>query len=57
MLEGIKSSFFLKLLFSNLEEKIKLKVIKYNKGLQNIIDISLFHYKAFSGRYWERKMD
>ena len=51
MLESIKSSFFLKLLFSLIDDVKKLKVIKYNKVLQQKIDISLYNYKVFSGRY------
>ena len=33
LLGNIKSIFFSRILFSNLDEKIKLKVIKYNKKL------------------------
>ena len=39
------------MLFSHLDEKIKLKVIKYNKKLQNNINIKLINYKFYSGRY------
>ena len=35
MLENIKSSFFIKIIFSFLDEKTKLKLVKYNKCLQN----------------------
>ena len=42
MLENIKSSFFTKVLFSYLNEEIKLKMIKYNKNLQNLLGINLF---------------
>ena len=40
---NIKSIFFSRILFSNLDEKIKLKVIKYNKKLQNLIGIKLIN--------------
>ena len=50
MLENIKSSFFTKILFSYLNEEIKLKIIKYNKNLQNLLGINLFNYKIFSKR-------
>ena len=33
MLEKIKSSYFIKNCFSNLEERNKLKLVKYNKRL------------------------
>ena len=50
MLENIKSSFFTKILFSYLNEESKLKIIKYNKNLQNLLGINLFNYKIFSKR-------
>ena len=33
------------------KEKIKLKVIKYNKHLQNEMDIKLINYKFYSQKY------
>ena len=51
MLENIKSSFFVKIIFSFLNNKTKLKLLKYNKSLQNKIDISLINYKILSQRY------
>ena len=53
LLKNIKSKYVIKILFSNLDEKVKLKAIKYNKKLQRIIDINLNNYKFFSGRYIE----
>ena len=51
MLDNIKSLFFTKILFSMQIEKNKLKLVKYNKSLQDKIDISLINYKIYSGRY------
>ena len=51
MLENIKSLYFIKIVFSYLEEERKLKLIKYNKKAQELIEINLFNYKIFSGRY------
>ena len=34
MLESIKSSYFTKIVFSYVDEKQKLKLVKYNKSLQ-----------------------
>ena len=51
MLQNSKSIYFLKRLFTFVEEKNKLDIIKYNKNMQNILDISLINYKTFSGRY------
>ena len=52
MLEKIKSAYFFnQRLFSLIEERLKLKFMKYNKGLQKNMDISILNYKHFSGRY------
>ena len=50
-MENIKSSFFVKTLFSFLDEKIKLKIAKYNKKLQNNLDINIPYYMLFSDKY------
>ena len=47
-LKNIKSEYTIKILFFHLDEKIKLKLIKYDKNLQNIIDINLNNYKFFT---------
>ena len=49
-MENIKSEFFLEKIFFQLETKRKLKLVKYNKNLQNIIGINLTNYKIFSGK-------
>ena len=54
---NIKSEYIIKILFFHLNEKIKLKLIKYNKNLQNTIDINLNNYKFFSKRYIEFEAD
>ena len=51
MLKKIKSIYFIKRLFTFVDEKDKLNTIKYNKYIQNILDISLINYKNFSGKY------
>ena len=51
MLENIKSSYIVKKLFSNLEERNKLKLSKYNKRLQNIMNISLINYMTYTYKY------
>ena len=53
IINNIKSEYTIKIIFSHLDEKIKLKTIKYNKKLQNLIDISLINYNFFAGRYIE----
>ena len=34
-----------------IDEKQKLKIVKYNKSLQNNIDINIYNYKLFTGKY------
>ena len=51
MLDNILSFYFIQKLFSNVKEKIKLKIVKYNKSLQKKIEISLINFRIFSGRY------
>ena len=51
MLKNIKSTYFIKLLFSYVNEKQKLKIVKFNKKLQNIINMSIINYKFFTGKY------
>ena len=56
-LKNIKSEYIIKILFFHFDEKIKLKIIKYDKNLQNIIDININNYKFFSRRYIEFEAD
>ena len=51
MLKNIKSLYFIKFIFAHVDEKQKLKIVKYNKSLQNNIDISIINYKLFTGKY------
>ena len=51
MLENIKSIFFIRILFSYVDEKQKLKIIKYNKSFQKTINISIINYQHFKGKY------
>ena len=51
MMKKIRSSNLSKLIFSHIDERQKLKLVKCNKSLQRKIDISLINYKLFSGKY------
>ena len=51
LLHNIKSKYIIQIIFSNLSTPIKLKTIKYNKNLQNKINIKLIDYKYYSRRY------
>ena len=41
MLKDIRSSYFINKLFSYIQERQKLKLIKYNKSLQKNMNISI----------------
>ena len=43
----VKSKYILKLIFDHLQKCKLLSIIKYNKNIQNRIDISLIDYKKF----------
>ena len=51
MLVNIKSSYLIELLFIHVNEKRKLKLIKYNKSFQNLLDIKLINYIFFNHKY------
>ena len=51
MLKNVKASYFLRILFSIINEKQKLELIKHNKIQQEIINVTLINYKYFSGKY------
>ena len=51
MLKNIKSEYFIKILFMHLNNYRQLKLIKYNKYLQNQLNIHLYNYKIFKGIY------
>ena len=53
MLKNVKTSYFLRVLFSFLVEKQKLELMKYNKSLQENLNISLINYKFLSRKYIE----
>ena len=51
MLENIKSVFFQRIVFSQLNDERKLKLVKYSKTLQNRFHLNLINYQIFSSRY------
>ena len=51
MLEIIRSFYSKKIIFNHLNDKLQLNLIKYNKSLQKIMNISIIHYKLLSKRY------
>ena len=51
MLKNIKSLKFFKKIFMNLLDYRLLELIKYNKFVQNSLNINLYNYKIFKGKY------
>ena len=52
MLSYVKSQYILRMIFSLLEKKTKLKIIKYNKfPLQKKLEINIDDYKNLSSKY------
>ena len=51
MLGNIKSLYFQKMIFSNLNEKTKLKIIKYNNSLKSLMKINLNYYILYAGKF------
>jgi len=50
MLKKIKSTYFSKNIFTYIDIKRKLNVIKYNKRLQKSLNIDINHYKLLNGK-------
>ena len=51
MIDNIRSSYILKFIFEYIKETKKLKIIKYNKIVQNRMHIDIFNYKIICGKY------
>ena len=47
MLNNIKSTYFLKYIFSYLTKNLRLDIVKYNKKLQNLIDINFINWGKY----------
>ena len=51
MLQNIKSYYLIKFIYTFVEEVQKLRLVRYNKSIQNNLDISIINYKFFKGNY------
>ena len=51
MLKNIKSKYCSKIIFNFIANETKLKIIKYNKNLQHLLDTTIINYMILSGRY------
>ena len=45
--ESLKSDYFLQKLYDNMTKKKKLEIVKYNKKIQNRINLSVKDYKEY----------
>ena len=52
MLEQIKSKYILQNVFSNINDERKLILVKYNNKIKYRLNIDLFDYMHFSGKYF-----
>ena len=48
ILESLKSDYFLQKLYDNMPKKKKLEIVKYNKKVQNRLDLGIKDYKEYS---------
>ena len=48
MLKKIKSIVVVKKIFFHIFDRIKLNLVKYNKKLQNYLNISLINYRIYN---------
>ena len=48
ILENIKSRYILSKIYDNMTKKKKLEIVKYNKKMQNRINLSVKDYKEYS---------
>ena len=46
--ESLKSDYFLQKLYDNMPKKKKLEIVKYNKKVQNRLDLGIKDYKEYS---------
>ena len=51
MLENIKSSYIMQIVFNCLNDRLKIKIVKYNEKIKSKLNIGLINYKLFSGKY------
>ena len=47
-IESLKSDYFLQKLYDNMPKKKKLEIVKYNKKVQNRLDLGVKDYKEYS---------
>ena len=51
IIENLKSDYFLQKLYDNMTKKKKLEIVKYNKKVQNRLNLDVKDYKEYSETY------
>ena len=51
IIENIKSRYILSKIYDNMTKKKKLEIVKYNKKVQNRLDLGVKDYKEYSETY------
>ena len=48
IIDNLKSDYFLQKLYDNMPKKKKFEIVKYNRGIQNRLNLSVKDYKEYS---------
>ena len=56
-LRKLKSDYFILKFFEYMTERKSLETIRYNKSIQNRINININHYKVYSEKYSSIELD
>ena len=57
IIDNIKSVYFLEKLYDNIQKKKKLEIAKYNKRIQNKLNLSVKDYKEYSETFTSIEID
>ena len=57
ILQNIKSNYFLERIYDNILKKKSLEIVKYNKKLQNRINLSIKAYKEYSEKFTQIEIE
>ena len=57
ILQNIKSNYFLERIYDNILKKKSLEIVKYNKKMQNRINLSIKAYKEYSEKFTQIELE
>ena len=49
--KNLKSDYFIRIIFNNLQKRRALEIVKYNKNIKNRINININNYKEYLEKY------